>query len=270
MHNNRRWITAVVAVMVVTGVVAVASGAFSGHARDAAGRPASTAKRPAHRPHPLRPVYNPPSGDNSGISSAQQRADDAKLAATNDHPAQWAAVSALNLPAPAASADFPAISHATRQSPDSYATAFVTELLNIDFAKQTRAALLAWAVSETSPDTMPGTPTPAAAKVLYADLEPAGSPLPTPAVWSANAASGVTWTTSNVTMTPAPIWTQVLATGWQPPDPRMNVFDVTGNLTVTQRGRPPAVKPFSLQLGLGTAEYHNGYGAMSVNNWTEG
>ena len=269
MHTNRKWIAASAAVIVVAGVVAVASGALSGHASDAAGQPPYATKRPAHYPRPLHPVYNPPSG-NSAASSAQQQADDAKLAAANDHPAQWAAVSALKLPAPAPSAHFPAISHANRQNPETYATAFVTELLNIDFTKQTRLALLAWAVSETSPDTMPGTPTSATAKVLYADLDPAGSPLPTPAVWSANAASGVIWSTSDVTMTPVPIWTQVLATGWQPPDSRMNVLDVTGNLTVTQTGRPPAVEPFSLQLGLGTAEYHNGYGAMSVNNWTEG
>jgi len=270
MRNNRKWMVAVVAVIVVAAIVAVASGAFSGNARNAAGQSPSTAKRPAHRPHPLRPVYNPPSQANNGTSASRQQADNAKLAAANDHPAQWAAVSALNPPAPAPSAQFPAISYATRQNPDSYATAFVTELLNIDFAKQTRRALLAWAVSETSPDTMPGTPASAAAKVLYADLDPTGSPLPTPAVWSANAASDVTWTTSNVTMTPAPIWTQVLATGWRPPDSRMNVLDVTGNLTITPSGKPAVVKPFSLQLGLGTAEYHNGYGAMSVNNWTVG
>jgi len=148
--------------------------------------------------------------------------------------------------------------------------AFVTELLTISFAKQSRSALLAWAVSETSPDTMPGTPASAAAKVLYADLEPAGSPLPTPAMWSVNAASGVTWSASDVTPTPVSIWTEVLATGWQPPDLRMTVLDVTGNLTVAQPGRPATTQPFSLQLGLGTAEYHNGYGAMSVNNWTVG
>ena len=45
MPSNRKWIAAGAAVIVVAGVVAVASGGFSGHARDAAGRPASTAKR---------------------------------------------------------------------------------------------------------------------------------------------------------------------------------------------------------------------------------
>ena len=271
MHNNRKWIAAVVAVIVVAAIVAVASGAFSGHARDAAGRPASTANRPAHRSHPLRPVYNPPSGGNSGISLAQQQADNAKIAqAAAGNSAAWAAIEAMALPAPTPSAQFPAIPRATRQNPDAYATAFVTELLTIDFAKQARPSLLSWAVSETSPETMPGTPASAAAKFLYADLASSGSPVPSAKAWTANAASGVTWSASGVSMTTCPIWTQALAAGWQPPDLRMDCLDVTGNLTVTQPGRPPAIKPFSLQLGLGTAEYHNGYGAMSLNSWTVG
>jgi hypothetical protein len=71
-------------------------------------------------------------------------------------------------------------------------------------------------------------------------------------------------------MSVAAAWSQALAAGWQPPDLRMTFLDVTGNLTITQTGQPPVVKPFSLQLGLGTAEYHNGYGAMSLDNWTVG
>jgi hypothetical protein len=92
----------------------------------------------------------------------------------------------------------------------------------------------------------------------------------TSTVWAANAAAGVTWSVSDVTVSSAPIWTQALATGWQPPDPRMDDLDVTGNLTVTQIGQPPIIRPFSLQLGLGTAEYHDGCGAMSLNNWRLG
>ena len=270
MHNNRRWIGAVVAVIVVAGVVAATSGAFSGHGGDAAGRQASTAKRPPQRPRPLHPVYSPPSG-HGGSGSSEQQADNAKIAqAATGNSTAWAAIEAMALPAPTPSAQFPTIPHATRQNPDSYATAFVAELLNIDFAKQTRPSLLSWAVSETSPETMPGTPASAAAKFLYADLASSGSPVPSARAWTANAASSVTWSASGVTVSVAPAWSQALATGWQPPDLRMDFLDVTGNLTVTQPGRPPAVEPFSLQLGLGSAEYHEGYGAMSLNNWTVG
>jgi len=270
MPSNRKWIVAVVVVVVVAAIAAVASGAFRGHARNAAARPPSTAKRPVHPPRPLRPVYNPPSG-NSGASSAQQQADSAKIArAAASNSAAWAAIEAMALPAPAPSAHFPAISHADRQNPDSYATAFVTELLSINFATTPRPSLLSWAVSETSPETTPGIPASAASKFLYADLTSSGSPVPTATAWTANAAGGVTWSASSVTMSVAPAWSQALASGWQPPDARMDFLDVTGNLTVAQPGRPRAVKPFSLQLGLGTAEYHNGYGAMSLNNWTVG
>ena len=270
MHNNRRWIAAVMTVIVVAGVVAVASGAFSGHAGDPAGRQPSTAKQAAHPPRPLRPVYNPPSG-HSGSGSSEQQADNAKIAqAAAGNSAAWAAIEAMALPAATPSPQFLAIPHAARQNPDSYVTAFVTELLDIDFAKQTRPSLLSWAVSETSPETMPGTPASAASKFLYANLTSSGSPVPTARAWTADAASGVTWSASGVSMTTCPIWTQVLATGWQPPDLRMDCLDVTGNMTVTKTGRPPAVNPFSLQLGLGTAEYHNGYGAMTLNSWTVG
>jgi len=270
MRNNRKWIAAVVAVVVVAAIVAIIGGACSGHARGSVARPPSTAKRPAHRPHPLRPVYNPPSQGNSDTSASQQQADNARIAAQAPAVGEWAAVEALSLPAPAPSAQFPAIPHANRQNPDSYAAAFVTELLSIDFAADSRPSLLSWAVSETSPETTPGTPASAASKFLYFNLVAPGSPAPPAASWSADASAGVTWSVSKVTMSVAPAWSQALAAGWQPPDLRMTFLDVTGNLTVTQTGQPPVVKPFSLQLGLGTAEYHNGYGAMSLNNWTVG
>jgi hypothetical protein len=268
MRNNRKWITAMTAVIVVAAIVAIAGGAFSTHARPVAPRRVA-ATSPPHR-HTLRPVFSPSSQGNGGSNSVQQRSDNAKIAAANDNPAQWSAVDTLNLPAPAPSTQFPAIPHASRQGSESYATAFVTELLSINFTTQARPVLLAWAVSETSPDTMPGIPTSAATKVLYAYLTSVGSPLPTVATWADDASAGTNWSVANLAMTTCPTWTEALATGWQPPDPRMDCLDVTGNLTVTQTGQPPVVKPFSLQLGLGTAEYHNGYGTMTVYGWTVG
>jgi hypothetical protein len=266
MHGNKKWTAVVLALVIVAGIVAIAAGAFS------TGRP--TARPMAPRPssphsHTLRPAYNPPS-PSGGPNSAQQRRDDAKIAASNDDPVQWSVIETLDLPAAHPSARFPAIPHIGRQETENYATAFVGELLTITFATDSRPALLSWAVSETSPDTMPGTPASAGAKVLYADLAGSGSPVPTSTAWAANAAAGVTWSVSNVTVSAAPIWTQALATGWQPPDPRMDDLDVTGILAVTQTGQPPIVKPFSLQLGLGTAEYHDGCGAMSLNAWRLG
>jgi len=270
MDSNRKWITAVVVVaVVVVAIVAVTSGAFSGHARGSVARRLSATHHPA--PRPLRPVYHPPSEASRGISSSQQQGDNTRIArAAAGSSAAWPAIEAMALPAPAPSAHFPAVPHPDRQNPDSYATAFVTELLDINFATTPRPSLLSWAASETSPETMPGIPASAASKFLFADLTSSGSPVPTATAWTANAAGGVTWSASSVTMSVAPAWSQALAGGWQPPDPRMDFLDVTGNLTVAQPGRRRAVKPFSLVLGLGTAEYHNGYGAMSLNNWTVG
>ena len=270
MPRNRKWIGALMAVIVVAGVVAVTSGALSGHGTDAAGRHVSTDKRPTHHPRPLHLVYSPPRS-HGATSSSEEQADNAKIAqaAAGDSTA-WAAIEAMALPSPSPSAQFPSIPHGARQDPGSYATAFVSELLSIDFAKQDRPSLLSWAVSETSPETMPGTPASAATKFLFADLTSSNSPVPSARAWTANAASGVTWSASSVTVSVAPAWSEALATGWQPPDLRMDFLDVTGNLTITQAGQPPALRPFSLQLGLGSAEYHHGYGAMSLNNWTVG
>ena len=267
MHSNRKWIAAVAVIVVVGVVAALASGAFSSRVGPGVAPRATT--RAPHR-HTLRPVYDPPNQANSTTSSAQQQAENTKIAKSAPSPAQWASVEALKLPVPATSTQFPAISHATRQNPDSYAAAFVGELLRIDFAKESRLSLLAWAVSETSPETMPGTPSSVASKFLYYTLTASGSPIPSAARWAANAASGVTWSVSHVTMTSPPTWTQALATGWQPPDPRMDFLDVTGDLTVTKTGQASSVKAFSLLLGLGTAQYHHGYGTMSLNNWTVG
>jgi hypothetical protein len=52
-------------------------------------------------------------------------------------------------------------------------------------------------------------------------------------------------------------------------DSLLTVIDLTGTLTVTTPGHPPARHLFSLSLMLGTALHHSGYGAVAVANWTE-
>lgn len=61
-------------------------------------------------------------------------------------------------PPAALSRDFPAISHAERQDPATYAEAFTTELLDLDYATESRSTLLSWVVSESVPNTFPATP----------------------------------------------------------------------------------------------------------------
>ena len=264
IHPYRKWAIGAGVVVVLLAVgLAIGRGGLPGANRSSA---------PVHEKaqHVLKPQYSPPL-TTAGGGSSQQQADNAKIATANEGKgAQWAAIETLAPPAPVTSRAFPAISHATRQGADTYASAFVSELLSIDFAKQSRPSLFAWAQSEMAPDTLPGTPARASTRILYANLSSSTSPVPTPTKWSANAADGVTWAVSGVNETVAPLWSDAIATGWVPPDPRMVGLNVTGTLTITQRGHAPAERPFSLQLELGTAEYHSGYGALSVNKWTEG
>ncbi|WP_298343142.1 hypothetical protein [Ferrimicrobium sp.] len=219
--------------------------------------------------HTLTPRYSAPPGE--GHTSAQQLADNAKIAEANQaNGAEWIQVEALKLPPPTVSANFPAILNTLRQGSDTYATAFVNELLDINFAKDTRSALLSWAQSELAPDSMPGTPSLASTRVLYGDLVGEPSPIPTASTWSMNAKHRVVWSVSDVSESVNPEWSSALATGWQPSDPLMVALDVTGTLTISQASHQAVSKPFSLELGLASAEYHHGYGAMSVDNWTEG
>jgi hypothetical protein len=264
VHPYRKWVIGVVVVVLLVGIgVATSLGSVTGGARSSRAVDRSTQ-------HLLKRRYRPPSTI-SGSGSAVQQADNATIAAANQGKgAQWAEIETLTPPAPVTTTAFPAISYSARQGADTYASAFVTELLKIDFAKESRASLLAWAQSEMAPDTLPGTPSPASTRILYANLNSSPSPVPTPAEWSANAAEGIGWSASGVSETVAPQWSSALATGWVPSDPRMLELDVTGTLTITHNGHRPVSEPFSLQLGLGTAEYHSGYGALSVNNWTEG
>ena len=113
-------------------------------------------------------------------------------------PASVAAAEATSVPAPATSAAFPSIPPADRSDPTAYAIAFATELLDTNYAAQSRAALLAWAEHEEAPNTLPGVPASVAGKALVLSLAdpglPGGTPSPTPSAsqWATNAEEGVT------------------------------------------------------------------------------
>lgn len=218
---------------------------------------------------PLKPV--PFSLNTSVLQYPMDRELDPRMvAAANSQKALWAEMERITLPPPIPSSEFPAIPHALRQNADTYANAFVHELLSINFAKQSRQALLDWAQSEVARDTLPGIPARIWTTFLYSNLTSSSTPLPTPAQWAANAAAGVRWSVSGVEEIVYPKWSELMSTGWLPPDPRMTALDVTGNLTITQPGHAPKVRPFTIEVELATAKYHNGYGTVSVNNWILG
>ena len=78
----------------------------------------------------------------------------------------------------------PSVPTADRGDPGTYAIAFATELLDTNFAVQSRDALLAWAEHEEAPNTLPGVPASVAGKALVLSLAdpdlPGGSPSPVP------------------------------------------------------------------------------------------
>ena len=188
-----------------------------------------------------------------------------------------AAAEAADVPAPATSAAYPSIPVADRSDPTAYAIAFATELLDTNYAVQTRADLLAWAEHEEAPNTLPGVPASVAGKSLVLSLAdpglPGGTPSPTPSAsqWATNAEEGVTQSVDNVEAEVDPDWAQIIAEGWQPRDARMTIETVTGTVTVTTNGQAATPESFSLTLTLGTAAHvPAGYGAVAAGDWTVG
>lgn len=178
------------------------------------------------------------------------------------------ASTAANLPSAATSSNYPPIDATDVQAPSTYALAFTQELLDIDFASSTRHELLAWASYNDAPNSTVTIPAAINLKVLPASLTMNPTPIPTSVQWKKLAASRTSWRVSGLVTSVSPIWTELLATGWQPVDPLMTMYDVSGTLTVTTPCHGPDVESFFFLLTLGGASWHPGYGAVVMNNWT--
>ena len=153
---------------------------------------------------------------------------------------------ALALPGPAIAGGWPDL--ALSETPDGWAIEFASSLLDINFARQSRNALGAWLVAEEAPDLMPGIP------VL------------SPSQWRADAAAGVRWSAGDLEVQLDPQWQQMIDAGWQPPDIRAVVEDVSGVLKVT-RGRASTTSHFSMVIQVGSAHWRDGYGTVLVSDW---
>jgi hypothetical protein len=159
-------------------------------------------------------------------------------------------------------------------TPERWAGAFVAGLLSVDYAHQSRAALAGWLQAQEAPELLPGVPASVADKVLSISvLDPAlfggqPTPVPTAAQWAAAARAEVRRTVSNVLVQVDPGWAQMTAAGWQPADVRMTEEDVSGALTVNE-GRSTTVHRFSVQIIVGSARWHDGYGTVAVSGWQE-
>src|SRR5205807_605176 len=113
--------------------------------------------------------------------------------------------------------------------PEVWAPEFLTGLLDVDYARQSRDAFGPWLIAEEAPELAPGLPASATDKILFADLfdpslgEAVVPPVPSASQWAAFARAGVRQSVSNMLVETDPSWTQLVATGWQPSDARMAV-----------------------------------------------
>lgn len=259
------------AALIVAGVVSIVDGG-SHPSTSASSRSevASTPRRPrsARSWHKVAPETTVPA------SSPVQQQYDAGFArgfASARNHAMMTVAEQLSLPAPRIADGWPQL--AAANSPESWTASFVRGLLDIDFAREHRSDLGSWLVAESAPDLMPGIPTSFASRSLVVSvLDPSItgqlSPVPSRAAWARAASSGLRWSVHELEIGVDPAWQQMIDAGWQPPDIRGVVEDVTGVLDVA-RGPSIARHRFSLVVQLGSAIWHEGYGTALVSNFTE-
>jgi hypothetical protein len=187
-------------------------------------------------------------------------------------PQAAAAAEVVTPPSPAWSTAYPAVSANVVSDATGYAVAFAQKLLDRNYARESRGALLAWTQAEAAAELLPGIPDAVAPKGLYISLaDPAladltASPVPPARQWSDNAAAGVRQTAYSVVASPDAEWSQLVSEGFQSKDPLMTMYDVTGLLSTTTHSRTTK-QHFTLILGLGSALHHKGFGAFSVAQW---
>jgi hypothetical protein len=177
---------------------------------------------------------------------------------------------AVKVPQPAISGGWPRLPAAT--APESWAQTFVEALLDIRYSQQSRIALGSWLQAQEAPYLLPAVPVSVADKILFLSLldphlvQSAASPIVSSSRWETDAKAGVHQTVSGLLMQPDPGWQQLVASGWQPTDARMDILDVSGLLTVTS-GSHNRVEHFTLSLSIGSARWHPGYGTISIDEW---
>ncbi len=181
-----------------------------------------------------------------------------------------AAAAALPVPEPKVAGGWPNLP--VELTPEGWARQFVKGLLTIDYARMSRSALGPWLQAQEAPALIPGVPQSVADKMLYTSLvatEVFGgqpTPIPSAAEWEANARAGAKQWVSDIQVQVNPRWAQLVATGWQPPDLRMAILDVSGRLML-QHPDAVSTNQFAMQLLVGSARWRDGYGTVSVFGW---
>jgi hypothetical protein len=206
-----------------------------------------------------------------GASAAQEEYDQTFSETLGSLPGMTTAAG-LTVPVPALSGGWPRLP--VEVTPERWAAEFVTGLLNVDYARQTRPGLAAWLQAQEAPELLPGVSVSVADKVLYLSLLDPGlfggqpTPVSDAAQWASAARAAVRQTVSDLMVQPDSGWAQMMAAGWEPTDVRMTEEDVSGLVTV-HRGAGVVVRRFGLQIIVGSARWHDGYGTVAVSGWQE-
>lgn len=272
LHRARR-------IAVAVAIAAVVLGTVVGY-RELRSQPSSPARRPpgeaasgrrasASPPSTTRSTYSPPRV--IPPDGPVQRQVDEELAQAEMQSSPDPSVGE-GLPESSDSTVYPAVPNADRQDPSAYATAFVAEMLDRVYGRQSRTQLEAWAQSEAAPNTLPGVPVGLASKALVLSLvapDSSDGPVPSVGQWSALATKDASQTVMGVQTQVDPDWLALISTGWEPVDPAMTMLSVTGTLT-THAGGEIGSQPFALVLTLGSSDTRPGYGAVAVDDWTVG
>jgi hypothetical protein len=278
LFHRKLVIMSAVIIVVVIGAATLAVGA-SGHKAGRTTTPPIAADRPTS---PKSPTTKHGAGTTTAPTTPLrvtppatqiQSAIDSQLA-RSESPASIAQTEHETVPTPGTSTSYPAVSPTALTDPTAFALAFSQELLDVNYRKQSRPALLAWAQYEEAPDTLPGVPAQIGDKSLIGSLAYGGvagataTPVPTAPAWG-TLSSGTVQRVSSLGASVAPDWTSLVAQGWEPTDPLMTIMTVTGTVTTTGPGQSGFPRSFSMALTLGGARHHSGYGAVAVSAWTE-
>lgn len=256
----------VVSIAVTVAMVLATAVGGAGQGRGVGTRPLHTAAPAEYRPG-TRPQYQPVVV--KPAATPEQSLMDSQLSHAEQIPAIPAGLLA-SLPAGGYSPDYPPIPDADRNNAIAFGTAFVTELVDRSYARQSRPDLLSWAQAESAPNTLPGVPAGIAGHSLMVSLiDPVALPGPVPAAgdWAEPGDAGEVQTVSNLQAVIDPAWLSLAATGWQPADPAMTILTVTGSLNTAGPART-RTRSFSLHLTVGSNSYRPGYGAVAVDDWT--
>jgi hypothetical protein len=262
--------------VITAGLVGIANGTSKSKSTSTASpRVASRAATPSQASQGLSPgaglTWHTSSTAVPAGSPVQEQYDQAFSQGLGSLPGM-AVAQTLTAPTPEISGGWPTLP--VEVSPERWAEAFTAGLLDVDYSHQSRATLAAWLQAQEAPELMPGVPSSVADKVLYISLLDPGlfggqpTPVASATQWLAQAQTGTSQTVSDVIVQPDPGWAQTAAAGWQPADIRMTEEDVSGVLTV-RRDRSAVTYRFGMQIMIGSARWHDGYGTVAVAGWQE-